>query len=88
MLSTVNFSKRNRPLSIATLTIASLGLTVQCDKAGRYEFLPLPAGIYSITITAEGYKTVVVDAREVLEGITGRLNVVMETVGSSVLVPA
>lgn len=73
------------PLSNVTVTIASLGLTVVCDKAGRYEFSPLAAGIYSITFKAEGYKTVVVEAREVMEGITGRLNVVMETVGALVL---
>lgn len=76
------------PLSNATATIAALGLTVTCDKSGRFEFASLPAGTYSIEFKAEGYKTVVVDAREVMEGVTGRLNVVMEMVGAMVLEPA
>ncbi len=76
------------PLSIATATITSLGLTVTCDKSGRFEFASLPAGTYSIEFKADGYKTFVVDAREVMEGVTGRLNVVMESVGALVLEPA
>lgn len=75
------------PLSNVTATIKSLGLTVTCDKAGRYEFMSLPAGVFSIEFKAEGYKIFVVDAREVMEGVTGRLNVVMEMVGALVLEP-
>lgn len=76
------------PLSNVTVTIKSLGITVTCDKMGRYEFMPLPAGIYIIEFKAEGYKTVVFDAREVTEGVKGRLNVEMEMVGALVLEPA
>lgn len=73
-------SATKAPLSIATATIASLGLTVTCDKEGRYEFASLAAGTYVIEFNCAGYKTFVVAERDVKTGVTGRLNAALEAV--------
>lgn len=69
-------------LAQVTATIDSLGLTVTCSDDGRYEFMPLEAGIYTIEFKTEGYKPIVVTAREVVGGTKGRLNVAMEAVAA------
>jgi Carboxypeptidase regulatory-like domain len=60
---------------VATVSISSLGLTVQSDKDGRYDFPSLTEGVFALEFKAEGYQTLVVEGREVKTGVKGRLNV-------------
>lgn len=62
----------------ASVSIPALGLTVLCDKDGRYEFPTLTEGVYALEFKAEGYETLVVADREIKTGVKGRLNVELE----------
>ena len=75
---------KESPLSIATATIPSLGLTVGCDKDGRYQFPALTEGVYTLEFKADGYKTLVVEQRTVKAGVKGRLNVALEAIATAV----
>ncbi len=68
------------PLSIAMVEIETINKTVQCDEEGRYELKDVPADKLKISFKAEGYKTLVVEGRDVKMGVMGRLNVKMEAV--------
>ena len=73
----VTDSVTEAPLSIGTATITALDMTVNIDKEGRYTFSPLPVGTYPIIFKAEGYQTLIVEARDVKADVIGRLNVAL-----------
>jgi hypothetical protein len=73
----VTIGDTKKGIANATATIASLNITVTCDADGRYEFMDIEAGKYTLEFKAEGYEPVVVEDRQVTEGVKGRLNVSM-----------
>lgn len=47
----------SRPIGAATISIDQLQRTAVADSLGQYSFKNLPAGSYSVTVTAVGYET-------------------------------
>ncbi|MBL7816144.1 MAG: carboxypeptidase regulatory-like domain-containing protein, partial [Saprospiraceae bacterium] len=76
----ITIGDTKKGLANVTVTIPSLGLSVKSDAEGRYEFMNLEAGSYTLEFTIEGYNTVVIADREVTTGVKGRLNVAMDAV--------
>ncbi len=70
------------PLPGATVQIVSPDLiggprTTTTDEQGPFRFLELPPGIYKITMTLTGYKTIQVDAVRLLAGMTTEIPIEM-----------
>lgn len=71
----VTIQDTKKGIGTASVSIPALGLTVSCDKDGRYEFPTLTEGVYTLEFKAEDYQTLVVADREIKTGVKGRLNV-------------
>ncbi|MCI0618247.1 TonB-dependent receptor [bacterium] len=70
------------PLPSALIKIESANLiggprTINCDEQGRFRFLELPPGLYTITATLAGYKSVVLNGMRLSAGMTTDVSIDM-----------
>ncbi|MCI0447947.1 TonB-dependent receptor, partial [bacterium] len=70
------------PLPSALIKIESANLiggprTINCDDQGRFRFLELPPGLYTITATLAGYKSVVLNGMRLSAGMTTDVSIDM-----------
>jgi hypothetical protein len=68
----------NKAIYKAVITVLLKDKSVETNKYGKFDIIQLANGIYTIVITAEGFKTVTIDKFEVKTGVYNTLNVVME----------
>lgn len=69
----------------AVITVLLKNKSVETNKLGKFDIAQLANGIYTIVITAEGFKTVTIDKFEVKTGVYNTLNVAMEKVEVAVV---
>jgi hypothetical protein len=68
----------NKGINKAVVTVLLKNKSVETNKLGKFDIPQLANGIYTIVITAEGFKTVTIDKFEVKTGVYNTLNVAME----------
>ena len=68
-----------KPLSGATVSIPSLGLSTVSDEQGLFRFQSIPIGAYRILVTFPGYRESSIDNININSGKETVLNIPMET---------
>ncbi len=68
------------PGAQVTVTNLATGLkkTVKADQAGDFEIVPLPAGMYAVTVSFKGFKTWTIERTELTVGERKRLSPVLQ----------
>ncbi len=75
----------NQGINQALVTVLLKNKSAETDKLGKFDIAQLASGLYTIVITAEGFKTVTVEKFEVKTGVYNTLNVAMEKVETAVV---
>lgn len=68
----------NQAINKAVVTVLFKNKSVETNELGKFDIAQLANGLYTIVITAEGFKTVTIDKFEVKTGVYNTLNVAME----------
>ncbi len=68
------------PIVGAVVSINNKNKTVVTDEAGKYDIPQLANGLYSVTISAEGFKEVTIENYDVKPSVYNKLDVIMEAV--------
>ncbi len=79
LLGNVTNSEDSSPIEDATINIEELSLSVQTDENGDYYFESVPAGIYTLKISAFSYITETVTEVEVLSGAEVTLDIALNS---------
>ena len=79
----VNEKGTKKGLADGTLTIESLGKSVQTDVNGRFDFSPIAAGFYTLKIEVAGYEPFVIEDFEIRTGAMRRLLIELQPVAAA-----
>jgi Carboxypeptidase regulatory-like domain len=72
-----------KSIADAVIAISGRDKTLTTNKTGRYDLAQLASGIYTVTVTAKGFKDVVIENVEVKTGTYKTLDVEMEKIAEA-----
>lgn len=74
---TVTNSVTTVPVQDAIIVVGLNDYSTESDSEGKYEISPAASGIYSITVTADGYEQLAIPSHEIIVGTISSLNILL-----------